>query len=227
MCILHAKSHNMKIIKATTSISFAFIISFLAISISSNAQTVPFHKDVVRGELDNGLKYYILENSKPENKVELRLVVNAGSILETDAQQGLAHFVEHMAFNGTKNFKKNERIDVAICNPPFYSSHEESVAATARKNKNLHKGKVQDETKNFGGQNGELFCDGGESKFITQMIKQSPKYAKNVGWFTTLVSQESHLKKFYKVLKSVQPREIKTIPMEFGNKKSRILAWRF
>ena len=60
------------------------------------------------GKLENGLTYYIRQNKKPEQKVELRLVVNAGSILEDDDQQGLAHMSEHMAFNGTKNFKKND-----------------------------------------------------------------------------------------------------------------------
>src|ERR1700683_1771160 len=59
------------------------------------------------GKLANGLTYYIRQNKKPENKAELRLVVNAGSILEDPDEQGLAHFTEHMAFNGSKNFKKN------------------------------------------------------------------------------------------------------------------------
>src|SRR5690606_36394020 len=63
------------------------------------------------GKLPNGLTYYIRPNAKPENKVELRLIVNAGSILETDKQQGLAHFTEHMLFNGTKNFPKYELVD--------------------------------------------------------------------------------------------------------------------
>ncbi len=63
------------------------------------------------GTLDNGLKYFIMQNKKPEHRMELRLVVNAGSTMEEDDQSGLAHFVEHMAFNGTKNFKKNELID--------------------------------------------------------------------------------------------------------------------
>lgn len=63
------------------------------------------------GKLPNGLTYYIRPNSKPENKVELRLVINAGSILENDNQLGLAHFLEHMLFNGTKNFPKNELVD--------------------------------------------------------------------------------------------------------------------
>jgi zinc protease len=66
---------------------------------------------VVTGKLDNGLTYYIRKNNKPEKRAELRLAVNAGSILEDDDQLGLAHFCEHMAFNGTKNFKKQEIIN--------------------------------------------------------------------------------------------------------------------
>ena len=72
---------------------------------------VPFDPDVKTGKLKNGLTYYIRKNNKPENKVDLRLVVNAGSILETDEQQGLAHFMEHMNFNGTKRFPKNKLVD--------------------------------------------------------------------------------------------------------------------
>ena len=63
------------------------------------------------GKLDNGLVYYIRYNKKPEKRVELRLAVNAGSVLENDDQQGLAHFMEHMNFNGTKSFPHNELID--------------------------------------------------------------------------------------------------------------------
>ncbi|SDS86363.1 M16 family metallopeptidase [Winogradskyella sediminis] len=72
---------------------------------------IPSDPNVKTGILKNGLTYYIQNNPKPENKVELRLVVNAGSILEDEDQLGLAHFMEHMCFNGTKNFKKNELVD--------------------------------------------------------------------------------------------------------------------
>ncbi|WP_430412483.1 M16 family metallopeptidase [Kordia sp.] len=72
---------------------------------------IPVDPNVKMGKLSNGLTYYIRNNGKPENKVELRLVVNAGSILEDEGQRGLAHFMEHMNFNGTKNFKKNELVD--------------------------------------------------------------------------------------------------------------------
>lgn len=71
---------------------------------------IPTDPKVTIGQFDNGLKYYIRTNKKPEKKVELRLVVNAGAILEDDDQQGLAHFMEHMNFNGTKNFQKNDLV---------------------------------------------------------------------------------------------------------------------
>ncbi|MFZ6012149.1 MAG: M16 family metallopeptidase [Bacteroidota bacterium] len=74
------------------------------------AEKLPVDPHVKMGKLANGLTYYIRKNTRPEKKVELRLVVNAGSILEDDDQQGLAHFTEHMAFNGTKNFKKNDLV---------------------------------------------------------------------------------------------------------------------
>ncbi len=80
---------------------------------SSIDLTTPMSLDpaVRTGKLDNGLTYYIRKNSKPEKRIELRLVVNAGSILENDDQKGLAHFMEHMNFNGTRNFPKNDLID--------------------------------------------------------------------------------------------------------------------
>lgn len=73
-------------------------------------QPVPLNPKVKTGKLANGLTYYIQQNNKPEKRVELRLAINAGSILETNQQQGLAHFVEHMCFNGTKKFPKNELV---------------------------------------------------------------------------------------------------------------------
>lgn len=74
------------------------------------SEKLPVDGKVTIGKLDNGLTYYIRQNKKPEKKVELRLVVNAGSLQEDDDQQGLAHMAEHMAFNGTKNFKENDII---------------------------------------------------------------------------------------------------------------------
>lgn len=73
-------------------------------------ERLPIAPEIIKGKLANGLTYYIRRNGKPEQRVELRLAIKAGSILENDDQQGLAHFTEHMAFNGSKHFKKNDLI---------------------------------------------------------------------------------------------------------------------
>lgn len=72
---------------------------------------IPVSKKIVQGELDNGLRYYIRHNTTPENFAELRLLVQAGSLQEDDSQLGFAHFAEHMAFNGTEDFEKQEIIE--------------------------------------------------------------------------------------------------------------------
>ena len=82
-----------------------------AISSLGLGSPLPLNPLVKKGTLENGMTYYIMQNKRPENRAEMRLVVNAGSILETDEQQGLAHFCEHMAFNGSTNFKKNELVE--------------------------------------------------------------------------------------------------------------------
>jgi zinc protease len=71
---------------------------------------VPKDTTAVRGELSNGLKYYIKENNRPKNEVIMRLIVKVGHLQEDDSQQGLAHLLEHMGFNGTKNFKKDKLV---------------------------------------------------------------------------------------------------------------------
>ena len=75
---------------------------------ASLAQAMPVDSEITIGRLQNGLRYYVRTNKTPEKRAELRLVVKAGSILEDDDQQGLAHFVEHMAFNGTQHFPKQD-----------------------------------------------------------------------------------------------------------------------
>jgi zinc protease len=97
--------------------SLNVLITILLLTAGINAQqfkpgdTIPFDKNVKTGKLSNGMTYFIRSNKKPENRCELRLVVNAGSVLEDENQRGLAHFVEHMCFNGTKNFHKNELVN--------------------------------------------------------------------------------------------------------------------
>src|SRR5262249_34874727 len=84
------------------------IASFAAAQVLSLDQALPVEKEITIGKLPNGILYYVRANKKPEKRAELLLVVKTGSVLEDDDQQGLAHFVEHMAFNGTAHFPKNE-----------------------------------------------------------------------------------------------------------------------
>ncbi len=95
------------------SLTIILVLLFLTVAIGQTpdlSEKIPLDPKVKIGKLENGLTYYIRQNKKPEQKVELRLVLNAGSINEDDDQQGLAHMAEHMAFNGTKRFKKNDII---------------------------------------------------------------------------------------------------------------------
>ena len=90
---------------------FLFLIAtFLQLNVNAqqNSNLLSTDPQLLKGKLENGITYYIRENKKPEKKVELRLVIKVGSIVEDDDQLGLAHMAEHMAFNGTKNFKKND-----------------------------------------------------------------------------------------------------------------------
>ena len=89
----------------------AFSIPSAAQQTISTGERLKTDPAITIGTFENGLKYYIKTNAKPEHRAELRLVVKAGSVLERDDQQGLAHFCEHMAFNGTKSFPKNEIIN--------------------------------------------------------------------------------------------------------------------
>ena len=88
------------------------LLSIILLNIFSFAKEplLPTEKSLIEGQLSNGFKYIIKRNSKPKNRAEFRLLVNVGSLEEENDQRGIAHFIEHMAFNGTKHFKKNELI---------------------------------------------------------------------------------------------------------------------
>lgn len=92
-------------------VCFLFACSVTAQEVLNLNDTLPVDPKVSKGVLENGLTYYVRANSEPQNRAELMLVVKTGSVDEDDDQQGLAHFAEHMAFNGTKNFPKNELIN--------------------------------------------------------------------------------------------------------------------
>ena len=125
---------------------------------------------------------------------------------------------------------QEDKFAFTICNPPFHSSAAEATKSSFRKVNNLEpsaKEKIIKPVLNFGGQNAELWCEGGELGFITQMIFESAKYPLQCFWFTTLVSKKENLSSLYKTLNKVSAVEVKTIAMAQGQKTSRIVAWTF
>jgi zinc protease len=102
----------MKKLRLAASLLFISILVANSYGQENKDKAIPPDPDIRIGKLENGITYYIKQNSKPEQRMELRLAINAGSICETDSQQGLAHFCEHMCFNGTKNFPSNKMVSM-------------------------------------------------------------------------------------------------------------------
>lgn len=151
----------------------------------------------------------IIENNEQLNKdVSIRIQQNKRNILKNCILE-------------------NERFDFTICNPPFHSSREEATKGSQRKLRNLGKTNEGKPILNFSGQNNELWTEGGELTFITNLIYESAHFKKQCMWFTSLVSKKENLKPFYNHLKKVGAVEVKTIDMEQGNKISRFIAWSF
>ena len=151
----------------------------------------------------------ILDNNESiKDKVELRL------------QDDL-----HGIFKGL--VKSNDKIDLTICNPPFFGSPEEAKASTRKKIKNLTNHRNKDTTQNFGGKSNELWTPGGEVDFIKNMIKESKSVSGRCYFFSTLVSRKENLKEIYDTLKEEKVFYTKTLPMGQGNKISRIVVWTF
>ncbi len=138
--------------------------------------------------------------------------------IECRLQPSKKHFFNNI-------LKPDEFFDVSICNPPFHASAEEAAAGSQRKINNLG---MKDKSKlNFGGQNSELWCEGGEETFIKNMIVESKEIYQQISWFTSLISKKDHLPSIDHYLKKVKAVEVKTINMSQGQKISRIVAWTF
>ncbi|MDI3325700.1 23S rRNA (adenine(1618)-N(6))-methyltransferase RlmF [Pontibacterium granulatum] len=130
-------------------------------------------------------------------------------------------------FNGV--IKRDELFDFTLCNPPFHASAETAAAGTRRKLKNLGLDKTAKAkpTLNFGGQNNELWCPGGELAFVRTMVEESQAFAGQVCWFTSLIANGDNLSPLKKTLKQAGAVSVEVIPMGQGNKVSRILVWSF
>ena len=143
-----------------------------------------------------------------KGNIELRLQFNSDNI-----------------FSGI--IQNNEYFDLTICNPPFHASLAEAQAGTLRKLNNLKHKKQSKPILNFGGVNNELWCKGGEVRFVSNMINQSKQFSNSCLWFSSLISNSSNLIYIYEALNDVKALEIKTINMGQGNKISRIVVWTF
>ncbi|EPV6313927.1 RlmF-related methyltransferase, partial [Shigella flexneri] len=126
-------------------------------------------------------------------------------------------------FNGI--IHKNEQYDATLCNPPFHDSAAAARAGSERKRRNL--GLNKDDALNFGGQQQELWCEGGEVNFIKKMIEESKGFAKQVMWFTSLVSRGENLPPLYRALTDVGAVKVVKKEMAQGQKQSRFIAWTF
>ena len=149
----------------------------------------------------------IIEANGLSSSIEIRRQASSGSI-----------------FDGI--IKTGERFDLSICNPPFHSSAWEAQSGTSRKWQNLGSGSEKT-VLNFGGQNAELWCAGGEVAFVDRMIRESLAFAGSVKWFSSLISKKTTLAGAYAALRQVKAKEVRTIDMAQGQKVSRILAWTF
>ena len=122
---------------------------------------------------------------------------------------------------------KDVFFDFTICNPPFHASAEEAKQASTRKVSNLKGKRINKPILNFGGNNLELWCDGGEEAFISKLANESAAYAQQCFWFTSLVSKPTTLPVISKILTQLKATDIKIIEMAQGQKISRFIAWTF
>lgn len=155
-------------------------------------------------------KRIVEENESLMGAVELRLQTSPPSILK-----GV--------------LLKDEVFDVSICNPPFHASLEEAQEGSLRKWNQLgiEPGRGKLPQLNFGGQEGELWCPGGEVAFVGRLIRESSDYAQAVFFFSALISKEASLPAVYAALKKQGVVESWTLEMAQGQKKSRVVAWTF
>lgn len=123
--------------------------------------------------------------------------------------------------------RPGELFDLTMCNPPFHASAEEARAGSQRKVRNLGKQKGREAVLNFGGQQAELWCRGGELEFIRNMVEESAQIATQCCWFTTLVSKSAHLSSVDYALEKAGAKGMRTVEMAQGQKQSRFVAWTF
>ncbi|MBM7071876.1 23S rRNA (adenine(1618)-N(6))-methyltransferase RlmF [Shewanella sp. 202IG2-18] len=160
-----------------------------------------------------------------------QLLVEANSLsshIDVRHQPRTEHSFKHI-------IKEGEFFDFTMCNPPFHKSAAEAETGSKRKLDNLashqrkRRGSQTDNSQklNFSGQSNELWCDGGESAFIRNMIEESKAFAKQCYWFTSLVAKKENLPAIKKALQRANVTEHKIINMTQGQKVTRVVCWTF
>lgn len=163
--------------------------------------------DVEKKAIDSAANI-VAQNKMLSSKVDLRL-------------QPLArNFFRDIILEG-------ERFDMTMCNPPFHASAKDAKDGTLRKLSSLNKKEVDDVVLNFGGKSQELYCPGGEERFVKNMIAQSKEFAKSCYWFSSLVSKKDNVRPLKVAIKKAGAVEVRTISMSQGTKISRFIAWTF
>ncbi|WP_274011708.1 23S rRNA (adenine(1618)-N(6))-methyltransferase RlmF [Vibrio parahaemolyticus] len=175
--------------------------------------------------------------------VDPKSIESATDIVERNvALNGKIELVQQMSeshiYRGV--IQPNDRFEVTTCNPPFHRSAEDAAMDSQRKLDNLKanqrkKGVKQQNspvkqgkpTLNFGGQNAELWCEGGEAAFIRRMANESQAFSSQVLWFTTLISKKDNVRPMRKQLEKLGVKAIRVVEMSQGQKISRFMAWSF
>jgi len=162
------------------------------------------------------------------NPISIR---SAESIVE--ANPSLSGFVTIIGQEDPRSFfkgiiGKNDYFNLTMCNPPFHKSEEAAQSGTRRKTRNLgnESKPTQRSNLNFGGQANELWCPGGELRFVKKMIQESVDFSDQVGWFSSLISKNEHVAPLKRAA-TKKGAKVEVIEMAQGQKQSRFLAWRF
>lgn len=158
-----------------------------------------------------------------------KTLIQSNRLLKSDVKLVSQSSPQHF-FKGV--IKADQEYAFSLCNPPFHKSAEEAAQGSQQKQKNLRRNQHLKQHKsshglNFGGQNSELWCPGGEVEFVCNMIEESVLYQHQVVWFSSLVAKKDSLTAIKAQLAKIKPAKIKIIQMGQGSKISRFVAWTF
>ncbi|WP_320826865.1 23S rRNA (adenine(1618)-N(6))-methyltransferase RlmF [Reinekea sp.] len=169
---------------------------------------------------------FVATDIDPVSIAAAQAIISANSQLKPKVELRLQSRPERI-FSGC--IKAEDRFFLTVCNPPFHKSMADATAGTRRKVSNLSKNKAPQGLPrlNFGGQETELWCKGGELGFIQNMIRESGDFQEQVGWFTCLVSKQEHIKALQKAIATLPVQDCRVVRMAQGQKNSRFLAWTF